>query len=102
MSDPTQFRFGAFDLDPKSGELRKDGDPVKLPPQPFKTGGERGAGQKARELDIFVAVQQTLTQSKRLIIAMPWGRLLVHSRRTNRLDARSGLSRPAFPTIFAA
>lgn len=36
MSDPNLFRFGAFDLDPKSGELRKDGDPVKLPPQPFK------------------------------------------------------------------
>jgi DNA-binding winged helix-turn-helix (wHTH) protein/TolB-like protein len=36
MSDPNLFRFGAFELDPKSGELRKDGDPVKLPPQPFK------------------------------------------------------------------
>jgi DNA-binding winged helix-turn-helix (wHTH) protein/TolB-like protein/tetratricopeptide (TPR) repeat protein len=36
MSDANPLRFGAFELDPKSGELRKDGDPVKLPPQPFK------------------------------------------------------------------
>lgn len=36
MSDPNLLRFGAFELDPKSGELRKDGDPVKLPPQPSK------------------------------------------------------------------
>src|SRR3981081_116555 len=36
MSDANPLRFGAFDLDPTSGELRKDGDPVKLPPQPFK------------------------------------------------------------------
>jgi DNA-binding winged helix-turn-helix (wHTH) protein/tetratricopeptide (TPR) repeat protein len=36
MSDPSLFRFGAFELDPRSGELRRAGDPVKLPPQPFK------------------------------------------------------------------
>ena len=36
MSDANPLRFGAFELDPKSGELRKDGDPVKLPPQPSK------------------------------------------------------------------
>jgi DNA-binding winged helix-turn-helix (wHTH) protein/tetratricopeptide (TPR) repeat protein len=36
MSEPTLLRFGAFDLDPTSGELRKNGDLVKLPPQPFK------------------------------------------------------------------
>ena len=36
MSDRNPFRFGAFELDPNSGELRKDGDPVKLPPQPFR------------------------------------------------------------------
>src|SRR5438552_3062823 len=36
MSDPNRFRFGAFELDPKSGELRKAGDQVKLPPQPFR------------------------------------------------------------------
>jgi TolB-like protein/Tfp pilus assembly protein PilF len=30
------FRFGAFELDPKSGELWKAGVCVKLPPQPFK------------------------------------------------------------------
>jgi DNA-binding winged helix-turn-helix (wHTH) protein/TolB-like protein len=36
MSAPTLVRFDAFDLDPKSGELRRNGDLVKLPPQPFK------------------------------------------------------------------
>src|ERR1700682_6135123 len=36
MSEPTLLRFGAFDLDPTSGDLRKNGDLVKLPPQPFK------------------------------------------------------------------
>src|SRR4030081_2290973 len=36
MSGANPLRFGAFELDPKSGELRKGGDPVKLPPQPFK------------------------------------------------------------------
>jgi DNA-binding winged helix-turn-helix (wHTH) protein len=32
----TIVRFGRFELDPKRGELRKDGDIIKLPPQPFK------------------------------------------------------------------
>ncbi len=32
----TVVRFGPFDLDSKSGELRKGGDVVKLPPQPLK------------------------------------------------------------------
>ena len=32
----TVLRFGPFDLDSRSGELRKGGDVVKLPPQPFK------------------------------------------------------------------
>lgn len=30
------LRFGPFDLDPKAAELRKDGEIVRLPPQPFK------------------------------------------------------------------
>lgn len=30
------MRFGRFELDPKRGELRKDGEVIKLPPQPFK------------------------------------------------------------------
>jgi len=30
------FRFGRFDLDSATGELRKDGRPLKLPPQPSK------------------------------------------------------------------
>jgi TolB-like protein/DNA-binding winged helix-turn-helix (wHTH) protein len=30
------LRFGAFELDAKNGELRREGAPVKLPPQPFK------------------------------------------------------------------
>lgn len=28
--------FGPFELKPRSGELRRDGAPIKLPPQPFK------------------------------------------------------------------
>jgi DNA-binding winged helix-turn-helix (wHTH) protein len=30
------IRFGAFELDCRTGELRKSGVPVNLPPQPFK------------------------------------------------------------------
>lgn len=36
ISHPTVLRFGSFELDPRSGELRKNGDPIKLQPQPFK------------------------------------------------------------------
>src|SRR5262245_12695851 len=36
MSDRSGLRFGAFELDVASGELRRDGDLLKLPPQPFK------------------------------------------------------------------
>jgi DNA-binding winged helix-turn-helix (wHTH) protein len=32
----TTVRFGCFELDPKRGELRKDGEVIRLPPQPFK------------------------------------------------------------------
>jgi TolB-like protein/DNA-binding winged helix-turn-helix (wHTH) protein/Tfp pilus assembly protein PilF len=32
----TVRRFGVFELNLRTGELRKDGRPVKLPPQPFK------------------------------------------------------------------
>jgi DNA-binding winged helix-turn-helix (wHTH) protein len=32
----TLLRFGSFELDPKCGELRKHGEHVHLPPQPFK------------------------------------------------------------------
>jgi DNA-binding winged helix-turn-helix (wHTH) protein len=30
------LRFGRFELDPKRGELRKDEQVIRLPPQPFK------------------------------------------------------------------
>src|SRR5262245_28756065 len=30
------FRFGSFELDPRRGELRRDGTVVKLAPQPFR------------------------------------------------------------------
>src|SRR5215472_8132927 len=30
------LRFDTFELDPGSGELRKNGDRIKLPPQPFR------------------------------------------------------------------
>jgi DNA-binding winged helix-turn-helix (wHTH) protein/tetratricopeptide (TPR) repeat protein len=32
----TIFRFDAFELDTASGELRRSGDRIKLPPQPFR------------------------------------------------------------------
>jgi DNA-binding winged helix-turn-helix (wHTH) protein/tetratricopeptide (TPR) repeat protein len=35
-ASPTRLRFGPFDADPTSGELRKGGELVHLPPQPFK------------------------------------------------------------------
>jgi DNA-binding winged helix-turn-helix (wHTH) protein/tetratricopeptide (TPR) repeat protein len=36
ISQHVVLRFGAVDLDLTSGELRKEGEIVKLPPQPFK------------------------------------------------------------------
>jgi DNA-binding winged helix-turn-helix (wHTH) protein/tetratricopeptide (TPR) repeat protein len=36
MSDGQIRRFGPFELDSASGELRRGGDPIKLQPQPFK------------------------------------------------------------------
>jgi DNA-binding winged helix-turn-helix (wHTH) protein len=30
------LRFGAFELDEEAGQLRRDGVPLKLPPQPFR------------------------------------------------------------------
>jgi TolB-like protein len=36
MSDPVILRFGMFELDGPAGELRKNGDRIKLPPQPFR------------------------------------------------------------------
>ena len=37
MSEPaTIFRFDSFELDTGSGELRRHGDRIKLPPQPFR------------------------------------------------------------------
>src|SRR2546429_4804964 len=35
-SEPSLLRFGIFELDPKSGELRKAGVDINLPPQPAK------------------------------------------------------------------
>src|SRR5204862_6635697 len=37
MSEPaTILRFDSFELDTGSGELRRHGDRIKLPPQPFR------------------------------------------------------------------
>src|SRR6266446_4981835 len=37
MSEPaTIFRFDSFELDTGAGELRRHGDRIKLPPQPFR------------------------------------------------------------------
>ena len=52
----TLLRFGPFDLDVKTGELRKDGEIVRLAPQPFKVltllvrrGGEIVTRDEIRE-----------------------------------------------------
>ena len=31
-----RYRFGTFELDARTGELRRDGEPVKLQPQPAR------------------------------------------------------------------
>src|SRR5437667_10605945 len=37
MSDPAAIlRFDSFELDTGAGELRRNGDRIKLPPQPFR------------------------------------------------------------------
>src|SRR5215468_9879746 len=36
MSAPTTLRFGAFEINSAAGELRRQGDLVKLAPQPLK------------------------------------------------------------------
>src|SRR4029450_7870820 len=36
MSSRSVLRFGAFELYPATGELKRRGDVLKLPPQPFK------------------------------------------------------------------
>ena len=71
MSDVSILRFGAFELHPRSGELRLHGDLVKLPPQPFKVlealvrrGGEVVTREEIRERvwhgDTFVDFDQGL------------------------------------------
>jgi DNA-binding winged helix-turn-helix (wHTH) protein len=35
-SPPTKIRFGSFELDPTSGELRRGGVRLRLQPQPFR------------------------------------------------------------------
>src|SRR5260370_24125005 len=66
----TILRFEVFELDAASGELRKNGDRVKLPPQPFKVlelllrrGGEVLTRADIREriwCDSFVDFEQGL------------------------------------------
>src|ERR1044071_3928415 len=36
LAEQSSIRFGEFELELRSGELRKDGSPVKLQPQPLK------------------------------------------------------------------
>ena len=36
MSSPAVLRFGAFEVNSATGELRRHGDIIKLAPQPFK------------------------------------------------------------------
>ena len=71
MSEPaTILRFDVFELDTGSGELRKNGDRIKLPPQPFRVlellvrrGGEVLTRADIREriwCDSFVDFEQGL------------------------------------------
>lgn len=71
MSEPaTILRFDAFELDTAAGELRRRGDRVKLPPQPFRVlellvrhGGEVVTRSDIREriwTDSFVDFEQGL------------------------------------------
>ena len=71
MSDASILRFGAFELHPGPGELRRHGDLVKLSPQPFKVlealvrrGGEVVTREEIRERvwrgDTFVDFDQGL------------------------------------------
>jgi len=71
MSEPaTILRFDVFELDAGSGELRRNGDRIKLPPQPFRVlellvrrGGEVLTRADIREriwCDSFVDFEQGL------------------------------------------
>src|SRR5260370_6810365 len=71
MSEPAAIlRFDVFELDTGSGELRKNGDRIKLPPQPFRVlellvrrGGEVLTRADSREriwCDSFVDFEQGL------------------------------------------
>ena len=71
MSSGTILRFAGFELHSRSGELRRRGDLVKLPPQPFKVlealvrrGGEVVTRDEIREriwrADTFVDFDQGL------------------------------------------
>src|SRR5215475_11702532 len=71
MSEPsTTLRFDVFELDTGSGELRKNGDRIKLSPQPFRVlellirrGGEVLTRADIRERiwnDSFVDFEQGL------------------------------------------
>src|SRR5437762_12876670 len=71
MSEPaTILRFDVFELDTGSGELRKNGDRIKLPPQPFRVlellvrrGGEVVTRADIRDriwCDSFVDFEQGL------------------------------------------
>ena len=39
MPEPTRIRFGLFDFSPSTGELRREGTPVRLPAQPAQVLG---------------------------------------------------------------
>src|SRR5687768_4009539 len=71
MSAPSGLRFGAFELDPSTGELRQRGDMVKLAAQPLKVlallvrrAGEVVTRQEIRDHiwtgDTFVDFEQGL------------------------------------------
>src|SRR5947208_14433124 len=73
-SEPSLLRFGIFDLDPKSGELRKAGVEINLPPQPAKVlvlrAWRAGRGLRREELreqtwgkETFVGFEHGLNSS---------------------------------------
>lgn len=54
MSVPSALRFAGFELDPSAGELRRNGEAIKLAPQPFKVLEllARRGGQVVTRLEI--------------------------------------------------
>jgi DNA-binding winged helix-turn-helix (wHTH) protein len=97
----TTYRFGPFELDPGSGELRRHDDPVKLPPQPLKVlsvlvrrGGEVVPRTEIRDEiwhgDTFVDFDQSLNFCIRQIREALGTTPSLHGTSRRSLDGATG------------